>query len=104
MLALLTSQVLLSFVLLSFFPLLASSFSFLPFFSFFHLYYSDAKWLRRNMVMNAGPMYYLLDEILLGEVFNFSMCQFSSVQIGAIAHVYHSAGRTNETIHVKSLK
>ena len=56
------------------------------------------------MVMNAGPMYYLFDEILLGEVFNLSMCQFSSVQIGAIAHVYHSAGRTNETIHVKSLK
>lgn len=56
------------------------------------------------MVVNAGSRYYLLDEILLGEVFNLSMSPFSSVQIGAIAHVYHSAGRTNETIHVKSLK
>lgn len=54
------------------------------------------------MFMNAGPMYYLLDEILLGEVFNLSRSQFSSVQIGA--HVYQSAGRINETMHVKSLK
>lgn len=32
--------------------------------------------------MNAGAIYYLLADILLGEVFNFSLLQLFNVQTG----------------------
>lgn len=62
---LLTSQFLLSFVLLSSClpPSLPPFLPFLSFFSLFHLFYSDARSLKLTVSMKAGPLYYLLVEI-----------------------------------------
>lgn len=54
------------------------------------------------VIMNSGPMYYLLAEIPLGKVFNVSMPQFSNVQTGMPTYIYHSVRRLNEIIHVKT--
>lgn len=54
------------------------------------------------VIMNSGPMYYLLAEIPLGKVFDFSMPQFSNVHMGMPSiHISQGQG-LDEIIHVKT--
>lgn len=50
--------------------------------------------------MNADPIYYLLNEIPLGQVFNFSMPQCSNIQIRVTTTHISQCGEISEELRI----